>query len=371
MKLLFISTMNGSPWGGSEELWHKTALYALSERIEVSVCTQDWEVIHPKIQKLISSGASVSFRKRSNTLIRRISDKFLPPKPTKIFLNKKEIPDAILISLGSFVDLAYDRELSVFLTNIKIPYTILVQHNFEHYVLGSYEIDTVCKIIENCKQILFVSERNMLTAQRQLAMKIPRSKIVSNPQNLTTFSIKPFPVMNSLNFATVARLSCVSKGQDILLEVLSDPFWRKIDWQLNLYGDGPDKEYLKRLSVFYGIAQRVRFCGVKEDIESIWENNHIHVLPSFNEGTPLALIESLICGRPAVVTDVGDNARYVKDESTGFIAAAPTTEIFFNTLKKAVNNKEYWKDYGIKAHYDAVLKIDKTPEGTLLNLLLN
>ena len=48
------------------------------------------------------------------------------------------------------------------------------------------------------------------------------------------------------------------------------------------------------------------------------------MLPSRFEGLPLALVEAMLCPRPAVVTNVAGNTEVIEDGETGFVAAAPT-----------------------------------------------
>jgi glycosyltransferase involved in cell wall biosynthesis len=78
-----------------------------------------------------------------------------------------------------------------------------------------------------------------------------------------------------------------------------------------LYGKGRDDAYLRKPARYRGIAERVIFCGHVGDILSIWRDNHLNVMASRNEGTPLALVEGMLCGRPSVVSDVGGNAEWV------------------------------------------------------------
>ena len=58
--------------------------------------------------------------------------------------------------------------------------------------------------------------------------------------------------------------------------------------------------------------------------EDIWAKEQILVLPSRQEGLPIALVEAMMAGRPAVVTDVGGNREVIDEGITGFIAEAPT-----------------------------------------------
>lgn len=65
MKLAFISTMDGIPWGGSEELWSRTALLALQEGHQVFVSVYDWDrKLHPRLLELQDNGAILHLRER-------------------------------------------------------------------------------------------------------------------------------------------------------------------------------------------------------------------------------------------------------------------------------------------------------------------
>ena len=68
--------------------------------------------------------------------------------------------------------------------------------------------------------------------------------------------------------------------------------------------------------------KNVHFRGHVNDIRAIWEQNHLLVLPSRYEGLPLALVEAMWCGRPAVVTDVGGNAELCVGKRNGICRAS-------------------------------------------------
>src|SRR5687767_9541724 len=64
MRIGFFSTMGGQPWGGSEELWCRTAEVLLSRGHDVSFNSQSWPEVAEPLNDLIGSGAKATFRKR-------------------------------------------------------------------------------------------------------------------------------------------------------------------------------------------------------------------------------------------------------------------------------------------------------------------
>ena len=125
------------------------------------------------------------------------------------------------------------------------------------------------------------------------------------------------------------------------------------------------------LAQHYAIANRVEFCGHVNDIRSIWQLNHLPALPSRGEGTPLALVEAMLCGRPAVVTDVGGNAEWIDDGQTGFVAEAATTRSFGRALERAWLVNAEWQKMGNKGREKAMARFDKSAGKSLLDVLLD
>lgn len=60
--ILFVSTMDGDPWGGSEELWSRTALDLASRGFSVAASVVGWEPPHPRVLELAKGGIDLSFR---------------------------------------------------------------------------------------------------------------------------------------------------------------------------------------------------------------------------------------------------------------------------------------------------------------------
>ena len=75
-------------------------------------------------------------------------------------------------------------------------------------------------------------------------------------------------------------------------------------------------------------------------------DHHLHILISRAEGLALALIESMFCGRPAVVTRTGGNHELLRDNEDGFVSAGEHPEVIRETLERAWSNRQRWPEMG-------------------------
>jgi glycosyltransferase involved in cell wall biosynthesis len=87
-----------------------------------------------------------------------------------------------------------------------------------------------------------------------------------------------------------------------------------------IVGDGELRPELENLARMMGIGDRTRFLGWRRDLATVYGASDVFLLTSRNEGTPVAIIESLAAGVPVVSTDVG-GVRDVVDDAAGRLAA--------------------------------------------------
>lgn len=119
--------------------------------------------------------------------------------------------------------------------------------------------------------------------------------------------------------STVGRLTAIKQHQLFLetarLVARDDPAAIFL-----IAGDGELRAPLEQTARDFGLADRVRFLGWRRDLATIYGASDVFLLTSRNEGTPVALIESLAAGVPGVSTDVG-GVRDVLKHDMGTVAA--------------------------------------------------
>jgi glycosyltransferase involved in cell wall biosynthesis len=91
------------------------------------------------------------------------------------------------------------------------------------------------------------------------------------------------------------------KGMDVLLAATRQLSDSGVPVAVRIAGSGPEAERLRTRSA--GLP--VMFDGEVSDMQRWLEGLDVFCLPSRNEGLPLALLEAMMRGLPAVATDVG------------------------------------------------------------------
>jgi glycosyltransferase involved in cell wall biosynthesis len=108
----------------------------------------------------------------------------------------------------------------------------------------------------------------------------------------------------AVTITTVGRLTAI-KQQTLFLQMAAEVARQNPAALFLIVGDGELRDELQAEATAAGIADRVRFLGWRGDLETVYGASDLFVLTSRNEGTPVALIEAMAAGVPAVSTDVG------------------------------------------------------------------
>lgn len=115
--------------------------------------------------------------------------------------------------------------------------------------------------------------------------------------------------------------------------------------RLLVVGDGVLRESLQLLAERAGVADRVHFLGLCKTavIADLLKAADLFALSSAYEGMPMALLEALGCGLPAVVTEVGEVRRVVHDGINGAIADGHSEESFAQALDFGLDHATDWR----------------------------
>jgi len=369
MRFAFISTMFGWSWGGSEELWSQSATLLKRTGHEVQASIADWPPLSPKVTALRDLDIDIELRPTFRIgRARRVWNKLSFQNSRSIARLKQFKPDLVVISQG---DYAGGFEWARICREAGIPYVIIVQCNSDLWWFETGRIDRAREAYAAASKVFCVSRSNRDQLNFQVGMQLTNTEVVWNPYCVPPEVAPAWPDESTgWRLACVARLDPSAKGHDLLLKTLARPEWRDRPVQLNCFGSGHYEDSLRRVSEMLGL-KNVAFRGHVANIRSIWEENHMLVLPSRYEGLPLALVEAMWSGRPAVVTDVAGNTEMCVDNETGFVAPAPTVPLLADTLQRAWDRREDWQRMGQAARARAESQIPRDPIALFAEKLRN
>lgn len=109
---------------------------------------------------------------------------------------------------------------------------------------------------------------------------------------------------DALVVGTVANFR-PQKAHDVLVEAAARVREELPDVRFVLVGGGPTEAAVRRRAASLGLDDNVIFAGYRDDAARVVPAFDVFALPSRHEGLPIALVEAMALGVPAVATDVG------------------------------------------------------------------
>ncbi|MGO8764072.1 MAG: glycosyltransferase family 4 protein [Limisphaerales bacterium] len=350
--IAFISTMYGETWGGSEQLWGAAAhaLLAKGHRVEAGV--NDWEGPRPEWDALEKAGCKIHIREYIPRLPVRLLNRFLPagrrigPWNADYKWLRDLRPDLVMVCQNTTEN---GLELMELCVKEGWRYATVVQWASEYSWPEDSRAARLRAVYQNAAAAFFVSSHNLRLTEKQIAASIPRGEIVWNSFRAPYQQPLAWPdESRGFRLACVGRLQPQSKGQDILLRVLSQPKWQQREVRVHFFGKGINRRSLGELAGLLGV-RNVEFGGFVQGVSGIWENCHALVLASRSEGLPIVLVEASLSGRPAICTAVAGVPEVIEDGVTGFLARAAEVDLLDAALECAWQKRGEWREMGLRA----------------------
>lgn len=163
------------------------------------------------------------------------------------------------------------------------------------------------------------SETGREALMRQDRLPADRVAVIENGVDLERFAnLRPPRLSNAARIGCVANLRPVKNINGLLraARIVLDQF---PDVTIEIAGEGEQRAELELLTAELNLTRRVRFHGRVEHIPAFLGALDVAVLPSHSESMSNALLEYMAAGRVIVATDVGANAKLVRNDREGFI----------------------------------------------------
>lgn len=152
----------------------------------------------------------------------------------------------------------------------------------------------------------------------------------------------------------------VEKGVVELIEAVEILSRKRDDFSLKLIGNGPFKKELSKLIEKLRLVKFVGLEGEKEheEIPQWIHKSHVVCLPSYHEGFPNIVVESISCGRPVVASNIGGIPEIINDKELGILIPPRDPEKLAWALEEALDkewNREEIAGSAARFYWDTIL----------------
>jgi glycosyltransferase involved in cell wall biosynthesis len=137
-----------------------------------------------------------------------------------------------------------------------------------------------------------------------------------------------------------------AKGVDLLLRAIPRVSNLAPSARFLIAGDGPRLTQHAELARSIGVYDKVIFLGRCNSMPEFYASLNTFVMPSRDEGLPIALLEAMASGRMVIATDVGSVSSVIRDQVNGLLIPQDNLDSLILAMLSAVSNRDHLSRFG-------------------------
>jgi len=130
------------------------------------------------------------------------------------------------------------------------------------------------------------------------------------------------------------------KNHTGLIEILKLLESKPLNYVVLLVGVGPLYDSVYKMVIKYGLLHRVKFLGLRLDVERLLILSDLFLFPSFYEGLPVACLESMAAGLPVVAYDVPGVRELIDNGVNGFLSELNDVNSMAQSVSSLLNHED-------------------------------
>ena len=250
-------------------------------------------------------------------------------------------PDVIVSAIGKNNVMALVSTIGM---NIPVVVTCVANLNMEYPTRNQYISMTTT--FRRAAGIVFQLKAQQALYPPQIAS---RGTILRNSID-TQFLVPRYEGERQKTIVACGRMDR-NKNHAMLIKAFARLASTHPEWNLIVYGDGPEMKHLRSLVIALGLRGRVELPGYVNNIEERIYKAGCYVLCSNEEGMPNSLLEAMSLGLPCVSTDCpcGGPAELIQDGVNGLLTPVGDVTRLEKTMLRILDNPGMSRTMGINA----------------------
>ena len=138
--------------------------------------------------------------------------------------------------------------------------------------------------------------------------------------------------------------------------------------QVFFFGEGPDEGRLREVVMQNGLSEYINFMGVTDNIYSCILQMDIIVIPSFWEGLPNILLESMVLSKPVIASKIDGVTEVVTNNVNALLFNPGDDGELSETIQRLIYDRNFSDKLGANArkhvvnHFSIEKIVQKTTE---------
>jgi len=197
------------------------------------------------------------------------------------------------------------------------------------------------------QEVAGITEYVRARAARRFGLSERRTRVIYN--GVDEYRFHPPSVSRPsapLQIACVANL-IAEKGVDVLLRSVARLAG---DWRLTVIGDGPERTVLELLARDLGIADKVRFLGLRDDVPDLLRDSHILVHPAvWREALGNTVLEGMASQCAVIASATGGIPELIRDGVEGMLVPPNDEAALAACLRRCEDDPALRERLGVSA----------------------
>lgn len=229
---------------------------------------------------------------------------------------------------------------------------ILHEHaaDFVEYYQGTKDKQGITDTIRMCDAIIVLSQ-SWKEFFASIGMDKERIYVLNNIVSPPTLIPEKHTGDGKLHLMYMGEISKRKGGFDLLKAIVDNKEFFKDKLLLRMGGnevDGDIKSYIREHGLESFVSYEGWIAGQKKIDCLNWED--VYILPSYNEGLPIAILEAMAYSHPIISTPVGGIPEVIKTGENGILVKPGDTKAIADAIKFYIENNEAIKSQGDKAY---------------------
>lgn len=286
-------------------------------------------------------------------------------------LNDTNVPQLEIIGtdgnnkISSIFNLLYSiYQINTFLRRYEFDYivingdrAILLSHLINHpRIIGIKHmlINTNIKCLlnklafKNISKLITISKFHKKNYTQSSLLKPYKNKIEIIYNSVNTLYFSPSEKIDDGRFHFIEIASIEKrKGQEDLIHAFDLLKKKYENIELHLLGQGSNEKVCKNLVAELNLDSSVHFHGYHRNIQKFFQyKDTVFVLPSYDEGLPISILEALSCEVPVISTNIAGIPECVYENINGFLVSPGEIEQLACKMELFILHKDNIRSMG-------------------------